>query len=47
MNPVPSDIDIARQAKMLPIGEIAKKAGVPLEHLDHYGKFKAKVSLDF
>ncbi len=47
MNPVPSDIDIARAAKLLPIGEIAQKAGVPAEHLDHYGKFKAKVALDF
>ena len=47
MNPVPSDIEIARQAKILPIGEIAQKAGIPLEHLDHYGKYKAKVALEF
>ena len=47
MNPIPSNIEIARQATMLPIGEVAAKAGVPGDHLEQYGKFKAKVSLDF
>ena len=47
MNPVPSDIEIARAANMRPISDIAQRAGIPLEHLEHYGKFKAKVSLEF
>jgi formate--tetrahydrofolate ligase len=44
---VPPDIEIARQAKMLPIEKIAARLGIPIEHLDHYGKYKAKVSLEF
>jgi formate--tetrahydrofolate ligase len=44
---VPSDIDIARAAQMLPITQIAQKLGIPDEHLEQYGKHKAKVSLDF
>ncbi|HLO66714.1 MAG TPA: formate--tetrahydrofolate ligase [Holophaga sp.] len=44
---VPSDIDIARAARMLPIAQIAEKLGIPDEHLEQYGKHKAKVSLDF
>jgi formate--tetrahydrofolate ligase len=43
---VPSDIDIARQARMLPIEKIADKLNIPTDDLDHYGKYKAKVSLD-
>lgn len=41
-----SDIEIAQEAKILPIDEIAKKAGIPEQYLEHYGKYKAKVSLD-
>ena len=44
---VPSDIEIARQAKAQPIERIAARLSIPAEELDHYGKFKAKVSLDF
>jgi len=44
---VPPDIEIARQAKMLPIEKIAARLGIPIEHLDLYGKYKAKVSLEF
>jgi formate--tetrahydrofolate ligase len=44
---VPPDIEIARQAKMLPVEEIGARLGIPIEHLDHYGKYKAKVSLEF
>jgi formate--tetrahydrofolate ligase len=44
---VPSDIDIARAAQMLPIPKIAEKLGIPDDHLEQYGKHKAKVSLDF
>ncbi len=45
--PVPSDIEIARQAKMLPIEKVAARLNIPTDDLDHYGKYKAKVSLDF
>ncbi|MDO5733868.1 MAG: formate--tetrahydrofolate ligase [Eubacteriales bacterium] len=40
-----SDIEIAQAAELKPIDEIAKTAGIPLEHLEHYGRYKAKVSL--
>jgi len=46
-NPVPSDIEIAQNAKLLPIETIADKLGVPGEFLEPYGKTKAKISLDF
>ncbi|MGH6630092.1 MAG: formate--tetrahydrofolate ligase, partial [Burkholderiales bacterium] len=42
-----SDIEIAQQAKMLRISKIAEKLGIPEEHLEPYGHYKAKVSLDF
>src|ERR1051325_1719963 len=47
MKTVPSDIEIARQAKMLPIEKIAAKLKIPADDIEHYGKSKAKVSLDF
>ncbi len=43
-----SDIEIAQQAKMRPITELAaEKLGIPAQHLDPYGHYKAKVSLDY
>jgi len=42
-----SNIEIARQVKMLPIEKVAARLGIPEEDLDRYGKYKAKVSLDF
>lgn len=39
-----SDIQIAQEAVMEPITEVAKKAGIPEEMLEHYGKYKAKIS---
>ncbi len=42
-----SDIEIAQSAKMLPITEIAKTAGVPDEYIEQYGKYKAKIDLSF
>ena len=42
-----SDIDIAQQAKLLRIVKIADKLGIPEAHLEPYGHYKAKVSLDF
>ena len=40
---MPTDIEIARQATLIPITEVAKKAGVPDEALIPYGKYKAKI----
>ncbi|MBU3188186.1 formate--tetrahydrofolate ligase [Clostridium bowmanii] len=45
MNIVPSDIEIAQKAKMLPITKIAEKLGIEEDELEAYGKYKAKVSL--
>jgi formate--tetrahydrofolate ligase len=42
-----SDIEIAQRAKMLRINKVAEKLGIPEEHLEPYGHYKAKVSLDF
>ncbi|NLA82278.1 MAG: formate--tetrahydrofolate ligase [Clostridiaceae bacterium] len=41
-----SDIEIAQEAKLQPIDEIAKRAGIKQEYLEHYGRYKAKVSLE-
>ncbi len=40
-----SDIEIAQNAKMQPITEIAKTAGIPDDYLEQYGKYKAKIDL--
>ena len=43
-----SDIDIAQAAKMRPIMDIAReRLGIAPEHLEPYGHYKAKVSMDF
>ncbi|MEE9337288.1 MAG: formate--tetrahydrofolate ligase [Methylococcaceae bacterium] len=43
-----SDIEIAQKAEMKPIIELVEeKFGVPAEHLDPYGHYKAKVSLEY
>jgi methylenetetrahydrofolate dehydrogenase (NADP+)/methenyltetrahydrofolate cyclohydrolase/formyltetrahydrofolate synthetase len=44
--PVPSDIEIAQEAEMRPILEIAADLGLSEDDLDLYGKYKAKVHLD-
>jgi formate--tetrahydrofolate ligase len=44
---LPPDIEIARQAKMLPIEDIASRLGIPDAAMDHYGRVKAKLSLDY
>ncbi|MCI8767776.1 MAG: formate--tetrahydrofolate ligase [Ruminococcus sp.] len=42
-----TDIQIAQEAEMLPITEVAEKAGIEKEDLELYGKYKAKLSDDF
>ena len=43
-----SDIEIAQQAKMRPIIDLAgEKFGIAAEHLDPYGHYKAKLSLEY
>ena len=42
-----TDIQIAQEAKMLPIGKIAEKLGVTEDELEYYGKYKAKITDDF
>lgn len=41
------DIEIARQADLLHVGDVGRKLGVPEDQLEIYGRYKAKVSMDF
>jgi len=42
-----SDIEIAQRATLKPINDIAERLGIPPEALDAYGRYKAKVSLEY
>jgi len=42
-----TDIQIAQEAKLQPVGQIAEKLAIPAENLECYGPYKAKLSLDF
>ncbi|MBE5854044.1 MAG: formate--tetrahydrofolate ligase [Lachnospiraceae bacterium] len=42
-----SDIEIAQEAVLWPIGEVAKSAGIPEEALEYYGKYKAKITEEY
>ena len=42
-----SDIEIAQHATLKPITDIASRLGIPPEALDLYGRYKAKVSLEY
>ena len=42
-----TDIEIAQQAKMKRITQVAESLGIGEEYLEPYGHYKAKVSLDF
>ena len=44
MNP---DLAIARAAKLHPIQQIADKLGIPDDSVEPYGRYKAKIGLDF
>jgi methylenetetrahydrofolate dehydrogenase (NADP+)/methenyltetrahydrofolate cyclohydrolase/formyltetrahydrofolate synthetase len=43
--PVPSDIEIAQEAKLKPISVIAEEVGLLPEELEYHGEYKAKVRL--
>jgi formate--tetrahydrofolate ligase len=43
---VPSDIEIAQNAKMRPIVDVAADLGLTPDDLDLYGKYKAKIALE-
>src|SRR5690348_2505981 len=46
--PFPSNIEIAQRAQMRPIIPLAReRLGIPEESLEPYGRYKAKVSLDY
>ena len=47
VTPMLSDIQIAQNAKIKPITEIAVSAGIDPDKLDLYGKYKAKIPLDY
>ncbi len=42
-----SDIEIARDASMQPIAEVGAKLDIPADAIEHYGKYKGKISFDF
>ena len=42
-----SDIQIAQEAKLLPVTKIAEKIGIDFEELELYGKYKAKISDEY
>jgi len=44
---MPADIDIAQAATMRHISEIAAGLGIPDEFVEPYGRYKAKISLDY
>ncbi|MEO9190474.1 MAG: formate--tetrahydrofolate ligase [Acetobacteraceae bacterium] len=44
---MPSDLEIAREAQLRPIAEIAGRLGVPADAIEPYGRHKAKIGFDF
>ncbi len=43
-----SDLEIAQRAKLKPISKLAEeRLGIGEDHLDAYGRFKAKLSLEY
>lgn len=41
-----TDLEIAQEATLLPILDIAKKLNIDEDNIEYYGKYKAKLSLD-
>src|SRR5450631_4352686 len=44
---VSSDIGIAQNATLKPIGEIAARLGIPADSIENYGRYKAKISMEY
>jgi formyltetrahydrofolate synthetase len=42
---IPSSLEIAQAATLRPIGEVAERAGLLPDEVEHYGRYKAKVDL--
>ena len=42
-----TDIEIAQESEMLPISEVAKRAGLDAKYVEEYGGYKAKINYDF
>ncbi len=42
-----TDLEIAQECIMEPIEKVASKIGIDADSLEHYGKYKAKISYDF
>ena len=42
-----SDIEIAQEATMVPINEIAAKLDIPEEYVENYGRYKAKIDFRY
>lgn len=42
-----TDIQIAQEAVLEPIGKVAAGLGIPEEELEYYGRYKAKISEDY
>ena len=42
-----TDLEIAQECVMEPIEKVAAKVGIPADQLEHYGKYKAKLSFDY
>ena len=40
-----TDIQIAQEAKLLPITEVAEKLDISMDDLELYGKYKAKIDI--
>ena len=44
---IPSDIEIAQNAKMLPIKDVAASLGLGEEDIEPYGRYKAKLTDEY
>lgn len=42
-----TDLEIAQETTLEPITEVAAKIGIPVDSLEPYGKYKAKLSFDY
>lgn len=42
-----TDIQIAQEAVLEPVGQVAARLGIPEEELEYYGRYKAKISEEY